>query len=748
MKFFENWIREYYKSNLNIKNIIYILEKNGFEVKKQNLNNLNKKYILKKIYFYKNINKNLSIIKINKNISLHIKSKKENFFKKKIFIEKKNINKKKIFNIYKIQIQNNNILILYIKKKKLIKILNLIKKNYHLEINIPYNRYDCNNIYGLSRELSILCKKKIHKKQKKIKNKIKNNYLLIIKKINKNIIKNYKYLLIKKINLFKYKTPKLIINRLKKLDINCINNIKDILIYILIESGQKIICWDLDKIKKTNKYIKINKKKYIYIKYKNKINKNFWKIKKFTPTKKTKNILLIAPLLTEKYTKKIKNYHLNIVNKYLNNNDSYTQSFFLNKISILLQKLYGGKISNIINIKKYKYKKKTIKLIYKDINKKIGINIKKTKIINILKNIKCKIFNKKKYLYIKIPEWRNDIKIPEDLIEEITKNYEYNNIPSNILKSKLLFYKENYCTKKINKIKNFFSNIGYQEIINYHFCSTKDKNIFINKKKYIKIFNPIFKEIKFMRTSLIPGLINNINLNSKRQHENIKIFEIGTCYEKKKNKINQTKIFSAAIYGYRNKENWFVKKKYLFDFYDIKGDLENFFKKNKKYRFIEIKKSKKYILDNYQNTKIYFKNKNIGFMGMLNKKIQKYFSLKFPIYLFEIKLKNILISTNKKIKNISKYQSNIRDITIIISNNIWITDIIKKCYLVDKHRIKNINVIKKYTNKNLKKTNKKNITLRIIIQDKKKTLKDHEINNIINKCKKTLKKNFFALIND
>ncbi len=734
MKFFEDWIREYYKSNLNIKNIISILNKNGFEVKNSNINNINKKYIFKKVLFHKNINEYLSEIKIENNITLYIKNIKENLKNKNIFIHIKNIKKNISLFYYKIQIKDKYIYILY--KNKFKKQIKLIQKYNYLEINIPYNRFDCNNVYGLTRELSTLKKNKYKKKIYIEKNKIKNNFSIKIKDINKKYIINYKYLIIKKIHLYKFKTPNIIKKRLIKLDIQYKNNIIDVMLYILIESGQKIIYFDLDKIKKYNK----NKKNKIYL--------NILNTKKFIVNKKTKNLIIIAPLYNIKYIKKIKKNIFCFKNRYLNNIDKNTQNYFLEKTSYILKKICGGKVSNIITKEKKKNKSTYINLIYKDINKNIGINIKKIHIINILKKIKCKLIIKKKKIYVKTPLWRYDLKIKEDLVEEIIKKYGYNNIPKKSWNTKLTFNKENYYEKIINKIKNLFTNIGYKEVINFHFSNSRDKNIFKNNYKYIKILNPISQDMTYMRTSLIPGLVKNIYTNTKRQNKNIKIFEIGTCYTKKKNKIYQKKIFSAVIYGHKNKENWFLKKKKIFDFYDIKGDLEFFFKKYNKFFLYNIQKSKYKILDINQNTKIIFNNKKIGLMGKLNKKIQNYFSLKYPIYLFEIKIKNILFSINKKIKNISKYPFNTRDITIIIPNNIWITEIIQKCYIVNKKRIKEVNIIKTYTNKNLQKNNKKNITIRILIQDNYKTLKDNKINQIINKCKKMLKKIFFAIIKD
>ncbi len=740
MKFFEDWIREYYKSNYNISNIINTLNKNGFEVSNFNINNINKKYILKKILIHKNINKKISKIKIYNNISLYINNIKENLKNKIILIKKKYIKKKIIFLYYKIKIQNNYIFILYTKKKKNKK--KLIKRYNYLEINIPYNRFDCNNVYGLARELSILNKNKCVKKKNKIKDKIKNNYYIKIKNINKKHILNYKYLIIKKINLNKFKTPELIKKRLKKLDIKNKNKIIDVIWYILIESGQKIICLNLNKI------IKYNKKKHIYKKNKNKIYLKINNINKFIIKKKTNKILLIAPLYNIKYIKKLKKNNFNSINKYLNNIDKNTQIFFLEKISYILTKICGGKTSNIITKKKKQKKKKYINLIYKDINNKIGIIINKKYIIRILKKIKCKLKIKKKKIYVKPPSWRYDLKIKEDLIEEIIKIYGYNNIPSKTWNTKLIFNQENYYQFTINKIKNYFTNIGYQEVINFHFSNFRDKNIFKDNHRYIEIINPISKDMTLMRTSLIPGLIKNICINNARQKKNIKFFEIGTCYKKNKNKIKQEIFFSAIIYGYKNKENWFIKKKSLFDYFDIKGDLEIFLKKINKYYLYDIKKSKYRLLDNNENTKIFFKKKNIGFIGKLNKKIQNYYSLKYPIYLFEIKIKNIFFSINKKIKNISKYPSITRDITIIIPNYIWITKIINKCYLININKIKKINIIKTYINKKLKKEKKKNITLRILIQDNYKTLENYEINKIIDQCKKMIKKKFFASIID
>ncbi len=741
MKFSQTWIKKYIKNNINIKNIINILNNNGFETNYINIKK-NKNYIIKKINSFKIKLLKLILIKIlyKKNIyNIYIKYNKENIKNKYILINKKDIKKKFLFYIKK-KYYKKDIFILYKKKKTLLKNIKYLNKINLLNINIPYNKINCNNIYSICKEISILIKKNIFINKNKIKKKIKNNLIIINNIIDKNII-NYKYIII---NNIKYLNKKININDENKfniLNIKKSNNIKDIINYILIESGQKIIYLDLNKIKKYN----FIKNKYIYIKENIFLKKN---IKKYHISKNTKNLILIAPLFNNKYFIKKNNLNNIKINKYISNIYYNIQDIFLQKTCELIKKKYKGtsnKTNTIIN--KKKNNNKILILNYKYIKKKIGFYINKKKIINIIKSIKYKIIKKKKkYIIIKLPKWKNNIYIIENIISEILKIYGYNKIPIKNFKTKIIINKKINISKKINKIRNIIKNIGYIEIINFQFINKNKENKLFKKYKNIKIYNPISKNMGWLRISLILNMLKTVYFNIKRQEESIKFFELGTCFNIKNNKIKEYKKLSLILYGYKNKDKWYTNNKY-FDFYDIKGDLEYIFKKRNKKKHLYIKKSNNKILDKNQNTDIFYKKKKIGYMGMLNYKLQKKYLFKHPIYLLEIKIKNILFKKNKIIKNISKYQNNKRDITIIINKNIKINNIIKKCLSINKKIIKKINIIKIYNNNYLKKNKKKNITLRLNIQDNKKTLKKKEINNIINKCKNLLKNKFNALIN-
>ncbi len=604
MKFYEEWIKKYIKNNLNIKNIINLLKNNGFETNYININK-NKNYIIKKNILYKIYSLQWICIKIkykNKIYKKYVKYIKENIKNKYILINKKDI-KNNYFFLKKKQYHKKYIFILYKKKNILKKNIEYLNKTNLLEINIPYNKINCNNIYSICKEISILINKNIfiNTKKKKIINKSK--IIIKNKKLNKNII-NYKYIIINNIKNINKKIYTNYKNKLNLLNIKINNNIKDIINYILIESGQKIIYLDLDKIIKYNKIYN----KIINIKENFLIKKN---IKKYYITKSTKNLIIISPLYKYKYIIKNNSYN-NKINKYISNSYNNIQNIFLQKTSEIIKKKYKGNI-NKINIIYNLKKKKKIKIIlikYKYIEKKIGFNIKKKKILNILKLIGYKIIKiKKKYFNVKIPKWKNNIKIIEDIISEILKIYGYNKIPIKNFNTNINIKKKKNISEKINNIKNIITNIGYKEIINFQFISEYKEYLFFKKYKNIKIYNPLSKNMKLLRTSLIPNMIDTLSFNIRRQQKSIKFFELGTCFKlKKNNKIKENKKLSLIIYGYKNKNKWYINNNY-FDFYDIKGDLIYIFKKRNKDKYLDIKKSNNKILDKYQNANIFFKKK-------------------------------------------------------------------------------------------------------------------------------------------
>ncbi|QJC37227.1 phenylalanine--tRNA ligase subunit beta [Enterobacteriaceae endosymbiont of Donacia thalassina] len=819
IKFSASWLKEWLNYNKDIHSLSKIITILGFEIEKIEYikNNINFDNILVgeivKYYVYQKNPKiykliilinNGRFLKIFSNINnlknktkVILATKDSSLYKKYIKIPEYSFLLKsegllcsnKIINSYKKKILKNDIIKLPYNSYNGENANQYLKKitDNILHINIPTNRPDCLSILGLTRDLSVL--NNVFFLQKPYNNillKKSKKYNININ-FNKNIndiLYQYNYCIVKNIDLTK-EIPLFIKNRLFQsgIKISIENPLLNIYNYIILELGYPIQFYDFNKItgdiyikskKKNqnnilnfeNKNINlINNNSLLIIKDKSKIisipgiiqNKDV--IIQLT----TKNILIECFFINKKYFEYLFNE-----NSYFNNNSNIYNRFLdpliqkeviIRTVNLIIE-IFGGDRSKIysINMNSINYIQKIIKLSFKNIYKILGFHILKKNIINILNKLNFLIIKKTiNYFIIKIPSWRNDINIEEDIIEEIIRIYGYNKIPNKIeicLIKKNILKKQNLKLKntKINfkKIKNILIHKGYHEVINYSFINPKIQSILYPKIEEIKIQNPLTNETSVMRCSLICGLINNIIYNQNRQQKNLRFFEYGLCFFKnlkKKIGISQKLILSGITNGNLYSDYWGEKNK-LINFYDIKGDIEYFFDFLKKNNKIEFRQQKNItILHPYISSLIYFNNIYIGYIGMLHPKFTNYFNINYDTFLFEIFFDKIIVNNILNLQKIINLPVNKRDISFSIKKNIYFIDILsflKKLKLKDIIKIKLIDI---YQGNNIP-VGYKNITLSIFIQNKYHTLTEQEINSIIKQCIFELKKKFQILFKD
>lgn len=420
----------------------------------------------------------------------------------------------------------------------------------------------------------------------------------------------------------------------------------------------------------------------------------------------------------------------------------------MERISKLLINICEGEIGPIIDITNPSlYKKPSIIILKKKtLIKLINYFISDKEIIFILNNQGFKIKNIKIGWEVLKPSWRFDIKIEEDIIEEIIKIYGYNLIPNISINNNIKKNKKSYKNLNIKKIKKILINRGYQEIITYSFVNPKIQKL-IHSKTAIKLKNPISKEMSVMRLSLWTGLINTIIYNQNRQQKRIRLFESGLIFTpdiKNNIKIRQDFVLSGIITGLRFNEHWNLKK-YNVDFYDIKGDIESILKLTNNEKKIEFKQCLRTALHPKKSAIIYLKKKIIGYIGAVHPKIINKLNLNENTFMFELIWNKIIKNKKTKLKKISQFPFNQRDITIIINNNIQASDILKEFNKNISDKLIKVIIFDVYKDNKISK-NFKNLSIRMIIQDFNSTLTEKEISNIVKKYLKILKYKFNAYL--
>jgi phenylalanyl-tRNA synthetase beta chain len=257
----------------------------------------------------------------------------------------------------------------------------------------------------------------------------------------------------------------------------------------------------------------------------------------------------------------------------------------------------------------------------------------------------------------------------------------------------------------------------------------------------IEIINPQGVELSNLRISLLPGMLDIIGFNINRQNKNLKLFEIGNTY-KIINKDNvETKTLSISICGEVFDESW-LNNNQIDNFFFLKGVVRKLCNDlSLKAKFTSKNDS------SYSKKLIITKGKDqIAFIGEVNKKLLNNYSLNTKVCYAEIDLSKIeMFNSNIKYKEISKFPSSRRDISMIVDSKVTFDNIKKLSFDIEKNILKEVNLFDVYKDKSMD-NDKKSYAVSFIFNDSKKTLTDKDLDQVMKKIMNRFDKDLKAQI--
>lgn len=603
-----------------------------------------------------------------------------------------------------------------------------------IDLELRGNRADCYSILGVAREVSALFSTsvkypEIYKKLKLVK-KLKNCH----NSINTPYVK--RVMMVEITNVKICDSPKWLKDRLEAYGITSINNIVDLTNYIMIELGEPMHAFDLDKIggeieirlARKNEQITTFQDDILTLSNDDLVWANKSGIlsvagaigeKHRSISKDTTRVLLEAAsydranirrtirrynLLTEAGIRHEKELDPNLVEEAL-----------YRFLKILDDNKWGEIKPEIFDYYPHKVKPWLISLNLNRIKSLGGTEIKHGEVKKILSNLNFKIVKGKKgKLDVLCPTYRTDVRLEEDLIEEILRIYGYDRIPERILSLEIpplitpkFIYQE-------LELKNILEGLGFDEVISSSFVREKDK--ILNQrlgsdvsKSIVNVVNHISPDTEVMRKTLIPNLMNFTQKVIDERGEKTYFFEIGKIYYKDSGKYLEKRKL-GVVYWDKEKEN-FAKFKGLIDALLIKANLQDTL-------FIETSNNLNETSNSYE---IQIEKETVGYGGQIG-----------DIQYIEIDLDSTLNKSSKPVAMLwPKYPPQIEDITLSFPAKTHIGNVVN---LINKQDyISQVEITDNYQNY---------YTFRIWYQHPERTLTDIEVEKIRNKILQKIKEVF------
>jgi len=633
-----------------------------------------------------------------------------------------------------------------------------------IEINVTPNRGDCLGVLGIARELAAAGLGTLKLPEiKKITKNLQGGFLSPIQPIIKsNNCQYFSGFYIK--NVKNQPSPKWLKDRLEAVGCNSISAIVDISNYVMLSLNQPTHCYDVDKYKVGRHQCVAD------ILVRDAIaGENFKSLKEVdyklsggelvivsdekiiglagiiggaqsAIDEATQNIFLEAAFFNPENIAKT-GRSLNILSdaryRFERSIDLSNVKNALLAAANLILEICGGEISEIMEAKNGLIVKPEIEFDLGKIKQIIGIEIEKGFIVQTLQNLGFELQElSENLLKVKIPPHRNDIKIYQDLIEEIIRIYGLNHI-----KSEPLEFEDGTIFKSaLEIISNKLANLGLVETINYSFVDEKLASLFSATLPELLLQNPIAAQMNYMRPSLLIGLLQNVAKNQARGFDDLSLFEVGRVFSGIQ--IDQQKNVAAALRVGKNKPANHYKDRRFFDVFDIKKDLFDCL------RTLGFSPSAFQLGDELPNyyhpyrSKAVKLGKNIiGYFGEIHPTIANKFYVEGRINAFEIFIHELPINLDKKITkkafNVSDFPPVNRDFAFVLEDKILAGDLLKVVANVDKNLITQVNIFDIYHDLKLG-DGKKSIAFSIQIQPIEKTLTGEEIEIISGKVIKAV----------
>ncbi|MEL4391416.1 phenylalanine--tRNA ligase subunit beta [Shewanella algae] len=638
-----------------------------------------------------------------------------------------------------------------------------------IDVDLTANRADCLGMVGLAREVGVLNRLNVTEPSWEAAN-VSSERRVEIDVANPEACPRYLGRVVSNVNV-KAQTPDWMVEKLRRSGIRSIDPIVDITNYVLVEFGQPMHAFDLDKIDGGIKVRLGNGEEKLTLLDGNEIivpadtlviadNSQALALagvfggEASGVSEQTRDIMLecafFAPLAIMGKARRL-GLHTDSSHRFERGVDPELQHKAMDRATRLVLDICGGEAGPVVEAKSEAHLPKAadIKLRRSKLDKLLGHQISDADVEEILTRLGFQVEKQGSDWQVKTATYRFDMAIEEDLIEEVARIYGYNNIPNTAPLAHLSMTDHQETDLKLSRVRAMLVARGFQEAVTYSFVDPKLQKLVHPDSEAMVLPNPISSEMSAMRLSMFTGLLNAVGYNQARQQTRVRLFETGLRFipdAQAESGVRQQAMLGAVIAGPQSDEHWSMESKTV-DFFDLKGDLEAIIGLTVSEAEFSFKGAQHPAMHPGQCAEILRNDRVIGYIGAVHPSLEKPFGLNGKTIVFELELDALLQAKLPQAQAVSKFPANRRDIAIVVDEEVAAGDVMTLIRKVGENQLVGLNLFDVYRGKGVEQ-GKKSLAIALTLQDNTRTLEEKEIAEMVDTVVSALKSEFNASLRD
>ncbi len=367
-----------------------------------------------------------------------------------------------------------------------------------------------------------------------------------------------------------------------------------------------------------------------------------------------------------------------------------------------------------------------------------------------IKNVEMKISSAYE---VTVPDWRNDVRLPDDLSEEVARIFGFDKIPSTLPKGNQQGH-QSATQNFIDKIKNILAGLGLCEELSFAFTSEAmfdkmrvpaDSQL----RRAVPIMNPLTDEAPLLRTTLLASIFENAARNFSRKNEDVRLFDVAPVFIPKNLPVTELprekQQVVGLLMGRREPKGWSQDAAQV-DFYDAKGIVEELLAGLSIGNYF-VEAGEHYAL-HPGKTAAFKKGRDVLVtVGEVHPAVAEALGIKKKIYVFEADVETLQKFAAKKfsLESLPKYPSISRDLAILVGHDTAAGDVEKVIAKSGGKFFKGVTLFDVYTGERIP-ADKKSLAFALEFRSNERTLKDEEADDAFKNILAAVEKDFGATL--
>jgi len=398
-----------------------------------------------------------------------------------------------------------------------------------------------------------------------------------------------------------------------------------------------------------------------------------------------------------------------------------------NRAAQLMAQVCGATVARgVVDVYPSRIEGRTLTLRTQRVKHVLGTEIPPQECAAILSGLGAKVEVEEQSLRVQVPTFRPDLEREIDLIEEVARVWSYDRIPASTVAEVDCSRPQRMSDAVEERARECLTGLGFYETCTISLLNPKHAVPFVQEALLAKLKNPLSEEYSALRPSLIPGLLHVCAYNLNRGVSNVRVYEIGRCFQKEGTGYREWKALGILLTGLARPRSWAGEHRES-NIFDLKGHVEALFGA---WRVGEVAFAQgDWDVCRAGGLQVQQHGEVIGRLGAIREEVLQLFDIeRNPVLAAELYLSAVSARALRPAvyRPVPRFPHAPRDLSVVVDERVRAEELAQVIRRLGGPFLREVQVVDLFVGKQIPQ-GKKSLTFSLLFQEESRTLRDAEV---------------------